>query len=152
MLLALAGAAVLVGAFIIFNTFSITVAQRTREFALLRSVGASRRQVLAAVSSEALVLGIGASALGLASGLGFAKLLGALFDAAGFGIPRSGLVLNTRTIVVSRSASARESSACCTRSARLEGRSGRSCATRALSQPSSADCSGPPSGSPLRRW
>ncbi len=100
MLLALAGAALLVGAFIIFNTFSITVAQRTREFALLRSVGASRRQVLAAVAGEALVLGIGASAVGLACGLGFAKLLGALFDAAGFGIPRSGLILQTRTIVV----------------------------------------------------
>ena len=58
MLLALAGAALLVGAFIIFNTFSITVAQRTREFALLRALGATRRQIVAAVAGEALVLGV----------------------------------------------------------------------------------------------
>jgi putative ABC transport system permease protein len=101
MLLALAGAALLVGAFIIFNTFSITVAQRTTEFALLRSLGATRRQVLAGVAGEALFLGVGASLAGLAAGLGFAKLLGAMFDAAGFGIPRSGLVLHPRTIEVS---------------------------------------------------
>ena len=100
-LLAFAGAALLVGAFIIFNTFSITVAQRAREFALLRSLGATRRQVLAAVAGEALILGAAASVLGLVAGLGFARALGALFDAAGFGIPRSGIVLAPRTIVVS---------------------------------------------------
>jgi len=92
---------VLVGAFIIFNTFSITVAQRRREFALLRSLGATRRQVLGAVSLEALVLGLLASGAGIVAGLGFARLLGALFDAAGFGIPRSGVVLAPRTIVAS---------------------------------------------------
>ena len=101
MLLALAGAALLVGAFIIFNTFSITVAQRTREFALLRSIGASRRQILAAVAGEALLLGVIASALGLVAGLGFAAAITALFEAANFGIPHSGLALATRTIVVS---------------------------------------------------
>ena len=58
MLLALAGAALLVGAFIIFNTFSITVAQRTREFALLRALGATRRQIVAAVAGEAMILGV----------------------------------------------------------------------------------------------
>src|SRR4029078_3504271 len=79
-LLAFSGAALLVGAFIIFNTFSITVAQRRREFALLRSIGATRRQVLLAVASEALVLGVAASVLGLVCGLGLAKGLGALFD------------------------------------------------------------------------
>ena len=100
-LLAFAGAALLVGAFIIFNTFSITVAQRTREFALLRSLGATRRQILAAVALEALVIGSAASALGLLAGLGFAAALGALFDAAGFGIPASGVHLAARTIVVS---------------------------------------------------
>ena len=100
MLLALAGAALLVGAFIIFNTFSITVAQRTREFALLRALGSTRLQIVAAVGGEALVLGVVASALGLLAGLGFAKLLGALFDAAGFGIPRSGMELAPRTIAV----------------------------------------------------
>ena len=58
-LLALAGAAVLVGAFIIFNTFSITVAQRTREFAMLRALGATRRQILRVVALEALLIGVG---------------------------------------------------------------------------------------------
>ncbi len=99
-LLTLAGAAVLVGAFTIFNTFSITVAQRVREFALLRAIGATRRQVLASVTVEALAIGIGASIVGLAAGIGFSKLLNSLFDAVGFGIPRSGLILETRTIVL----------------------------------------------------
>ena len=101
MLLALAGAALLVGAFIIFNTFSITVAQRTREFALLRALGSTRRQIVTAVAGEALVLGLLASVLGLLGGLGFAKLLGGLFDAAGFGIPLAGMELAPRTIAVS---------------------------------------------------
>ena len=99
-LLALAGAAVLVGAFIIFNTFSITVAQRTREFAMLRALGATRRQILGVVTGEALAVGVLASGVGLGAGIGFAKLLNVLFDAAGFGIPRTGLVLAPRTIVV----------------------------------------------------
>ena len=99
-LLALAGAAVLVGAFIIFNTFSITVAQRTREFAMLRALGATRGQILAAVALEALLIGVGASLLGLAAGIGFSKALNALFDAAGFGIPRTGLVLAARTVAI----------------------------------------------------
>lgn len=101
MLLALAGAALLVGAFIIFNTFSITVAQRAREFALLRSLGATRRQIVGAVAGEALAVGALASLLGIGAGLGFAAGLGALFDAVGFGIPRSGLTLAPRTVIVS---------------------------------------------------
>jgi putative ABC transport system permease protein len=101
LLLALAGAALLVGAFIIFNTFSITVAQRVREFALLRSLGATRRQLVAAVGGEALLVGGIASILGVGAGLGFAAGLGALFDAAGFGIPRSAPALASRTIVIS---------------------------------------------------
>jgi putative ABC transport system permease protein len=101
MLLALAGAALLVGAFIIFNTFSITVAQRVREFALLRSLGATRRQVLGAVAGEALAVGALASLLGIGAGLGFAAGLGALFDAAGFGIPRGGMTLAPRTVILS---------------------------------------------------
>ena len=64
-LLALAGASVLVGAFIIFNTFSITVAQRMREFAMLRALGATRGQVLGIVAAEALAIGVVASALGI---------------------------------------------------------------------------------------
>ena len=100
-LLAFAGAALLVGAFIIFNTFSITVAQRTREFAVLRSLGATRGQVLGAMLAEALVLGAVASLVGIAAGVAFARFLSVLFDALGFGIPRSGVVLEPRTIVVS---------------------------------------------------
>jgi putative ABC transport system permease protein len=99
-LLALAGAAVLVGAFIIFNTFSITVAQRAREFAMLRALGASRRQILGGVGLEALVIGVVASAVGLAAGVGLSKLLNALFDAVGFGIPRTDFVLAGRTVAI----------------------------------------------------
>jgi putative ABC transport system permease protein len=102
-LLTFAGAALLVGAFIIFNTFSITVAQRTREFALLRALGSTRRQVLAAVAAEALVVGVLASVAGLVVGLGFARGLGALFDAAGMGIPRGDMELAPRTIIVALS-------------------------------------------------
>jgi putative ABC transport system permease protein len=100
-LLAFAGAALLVGAFIIFNTFSITVAERAREFALLRALGATRGQVLRAVVAEALLIAACASAAGLALGLGFARGLGALFDAAGMGIPRGAMALAPRTIAVS---------------------------------------------------
>ena len=99
-LLALAGAAVLVGAFIIFNTFSITVAQRTREFAMLRALGATRRQVLAIVTGEALVVGAVASAAGIGAGILFSKVLNVLFDAVGFGIPRTGLTLAPRTVAI----------------------------------------------------
>jgi putative ABC transport system permease protein len=99
-LLALAGAAVLVGGFIIFNTFSITVAQRAREFAMLRAVGATRGQVLAAVVGEALAIGTLASAIGIALGVGLAKLFSGLFDAAGFEIPRGDLVLAPRTLMI----------------------------------------------------
>ena len=98
-LLTLAGAALLVGAFIIFNTFSITVAQRAREFALLRALGATRAQVLLAVAVEALAIGVGASVLGLFAGLGIAAGLGALFDAA-LDLPSTGLVLAGRTIAI----------------------------------------------------
>ena len=100
-LLAFAGAALLVGAFIIFNTFSITIAERAREFALLRALGSTRGQVLRAVVGEALVIAAIASAAGLALGLGFARGLGALFDAAGWGIPRGAMELAPRTIAVS---------------------------------------------------
>jgi putative ABC transport system permease protein len=100
-LLAFAGAALLVGAFIIFNTFTITVAERTREFAMLRTLGATRRQILGAVALEALVIGIGASLAGMALGLLFAKGVAALFESAGVGVPTSGLELAPRTIAVS---------------------------------------------------
>ena len=100
-LLAFGGVAVIVGAFIIFNAFSITVAQRIREFAMLRSLGATRRQVLASVIGEAATLGLIASLLGIAAGLGIAKGINALFHAVGADIPTAGISLAPRTIIVS---------------------------------------------------
>jgi putative ABC transport system permease protein len=100
-LLAFGFIALFVGAFVIFNTLSITVAQRVREFATLRTIGASRRQILGSVILEALVIGTLASLAGLFIGLGLAKGLTALFDAIGFDLPKTGLVFAGRTIVVS---------------------------------------------------
>jgi putative ABC transport system permease protein len=100
-LLAFAGIAVLVGAFVTFNTISITVAQRIREFATLRSLGASRRQVLRSVLIEGFCVGVLASVVGLFAGLGLAKGLEAVFDALGLSLPTADLVFATRTIVVS---------------------------------------------------
>ena len=71
--------ALFVGGFVIFNTLSITVAQRTRELATLRTLGASRRQVLRSVVLEAFVIGLFASAVGLLAGIGLAKGLSSLF-------------------------------------------------------------------------
>jgi putative ABC transport system permease protein len=100
-LLAFAGIALFVGAFVIFNTFSITVAQRTREFATLRTIGASRRQVLTSVVLEALVIGFVASLIGLGLGVLLALGLKALFASFGAELPEVGLVFATRTVVVS---------------------------------------------------
>ncbi len=100
-LLAFAGISLFVGAFLIFNTFSITVAQRTREFALLRVLGAKRKQVLRSVLAEGLVLGVVGSAAGLGLGILVARGLKALFKAVGFDLPSTGTVVETRTIVVS---------------------------------------------------
>ncbi len=99
-LLAFGGVSVFVGAFIIFNAFSITVAQRRREFAMLRALGASRRQVLTGVVGEALAMGVAASLLGLAAGLGVARLINVLFKAVGADIPASGIGLAPRTVVI----------------------------------------------------
>jgi putative ABC transport system permease protein len=93
--------ALFVGAFVIANSLSITIAQRTREFATLRTIGASRGQVLTSVIIEALVIGVLASFIGLVLGLGLAKGLFKLFDAAGLTLPNNGLTLETRTVVVS---------------------------------------------------
>jgi putative ABC transport system permease protein len=100
-LLAFAGIAVLVGAFVTFNTISITVAQRVREFATLRSLGASRRQVLRSVLVEGFCIGVLASVVGLFAGLGLAKGLNALFNALSLSLPTTSLVLETRTVIVS---------------------------------------------------
>ncbi|MEJ7568912.1 MAG: FtsX-like permease family protein [Gaiellaceae bacterium] len=100
-LLAFAGIALFVGSFVIANSLSITIAQRTREFATVRTLGGSRRQVLISIVIEALVIGVLASVAGLFIGLGLAKGLFKLFDAVGFTLPNNGLVFETRTIVVS---------------------------------------------------
>jgi putative ABC transport system permease protein len=98
-LLAFAGVALIVACFSIHNTLTILVAQRTRESALLRAIGASRRQVLTSVALEALTIGVVASAIGIAAGVGLAHGLRALMDAVGFGIPMTGLTASTGTIV-----------------------------------------------------
>ncbi len=93
--------ALLVGSFIIFNTFSIVVAQRTRELALLRALGAGQRQVTLSVIVEALVVGIVASFAGLFVGVLLSVGLKAALSGFGFDIPSSGIVVTTATIVTS---------------------------------------------------
>ncbi|MGE5636206.1 MAG: ABC transporter permease [Nocardioidaceae bacterium] len=100
-LLVFAGVSLFVGAFLIFNTFSITVAQRVREFGMLRTLGASRRQVLSSVLLEALAVGLVGSLLGLAGGVGLAKAINALFEGIGIDLPTTGAVIATRTVIVS---------------------------------------------------
>ncbi len=100
-LLAFGVIALFVGAFVIFNSLSITIAQRTRELATLRTLGASRRQVRFSVIVESLVMGTIASIIGLFLGLALATGLFDLFDAVGFTLPNSGLIFGTRTIIVS---------------------------------------------------
>ena len=99
-LLAFAAIALFVGSFVIANTLSITIGQRTRELATVRTLGASRRQVLWSVVLEALVVGVLASIVGILLGVGLALGLNELLAAAGIELPTSGLVLETRTIVV----------------------------------------------------
>ena len=100
-LLGFGGIALLVGAFVIFNTLSITVAQRTREFATLRTLGASRKQVKRSVVLEGLVIGLIASVIGLVAGFGIAKGMIALISALGVELPKASTVVQTRTITVS---------------------------------------------------
>ncbi len=100
-LLVFAYVSLVVGAFIIFNTFSITVAQRTREFGLLRTLGGSRGQILRSVIYEGLLLGVLGAVLGLLGGIALAPGLDQLFKAFGADLPDSGTVVETRTIVVS---------------------------------------------------
>jgi putative ABC transport system permease protein len=99
-LLAFAGIALFVGAFVIFNTFSITVAQRTREFATLRTIGASRRQVLGSVVLESLVIGLVASLIGLLLGVLLAEGIQSLFRLFDFELPTAERVFALRTVVV----------------------------------------------------
>jgi putative ABC transport system permease protein len=96
---AFSGIALIVGGFVIYNTFSIIVAQRTREMALLRAIGAARRQVIVSVVVEALAVGLVAAVAGIISGLGVASGLKALFSAFGFDIPSTGLVVTPVTVI-----------------------------------------------------
>ncbi len=89
-----------VGGFTIFNTFSITVGQRTRELALLRIVGASRRQVFRSVLTEAAIVGLVASLIGLGLGVLAAKGLVALLSGFGVSLPTASLVFGLRTVIV----------------------------------------------------
>jgi putative ABC transport system permease protein len=100
-LLAFGAVALFVGAFVIFNTLSITIAQRTRELATLRTLGASRRQVRRSVLIEGLAIGLLASALGLALGVALAKGLSALMAAMSLDLPKAGTVFEARTVIVS---------------------------------------------------
>ncbi|MDQ1426174.1 MAG: putative transport system permease protein, partial [Acidimicrobiaceae bacterium] len=92
--------ALFVGSFVIFNTFRILVAQRRRELALLRAIGATRKQVRRSVLIESLVIGLVAAAIGVVGGFVLAAGLRALFGVLGFRLPAGGLVLKPRTIVV----------------------------------------------------
>ncbi len=92
--------ALVVSIFIIYNTFTIIVAQRTRELALLRAIGASGGQVLRSVLGESLVVGLLASAVGLAGGVLVSSLLKALLGAVGIDIPSGTVVVKPSTIVI----------------------------------------------------
>jgi putative ABC transport system permease protein len=92
--------ALLVATFSIHNTFAILVAQRVRESALLRAVGATRRQVLGSVVVEAFAVGAVATACGLAGGLGLALLLKSAFAGLGFDLPATGLVFTGATVAI----------------------------------------------------
>jgi putative ABC transport system permease protein len=99
-LLVFAGVSLFVGAFLIFNTFSITVAQRTRELALLRAVGAGRAQVLRAVLGEALITGVVGAAAGIGLGVAVAAGLRGLLELFGLSLPSTALVFAWRTPVI----------------------------------------------------
>ncbi|MFM8305318.1 MAG: FtsX-like permease family protein, partial [Actinomycetota bacterium] len=99
-LLAFAAVGVVIAALLVFNTFTIVVAQRARELGLLRVIGASRGQVVTAIVVEGLVVGVVASAAGLALGIGVASSLLWVVRAAGFDVPDGGVVVAGRTVAV----------------------------------------------------
>jgi putative ABC transport system permease protein len=100
-MLVFAVVALFVAAFIIYNTFSIILAQRTRELALLRALGAGRGQILGSVMLEAVVIGLAASVLGIFAGLGVAALLKQLLAGFGVDIPTGSVVFEPDTVWVS---------------------------------------------------
>ena len=99
-LLAFGAIALLVGTFIIYNTFSMIVAQRLRELALLRAIGASRRQITRSVLTEAVIVGLVGSIIGIGGGIALAYGLRSLLNAFGTGLPNGSLQLEPRTIIV----------------------------------------------------
>jgi putative ABC transport system permease protein len=99
-LVAFAVIALLVAAFSIFNTFSILVTQRSREAALLRALGATRRQIITTSAVETLTVGLVGSAVGWVAGVGLAGLLKAVFDSFGFALPAGGLVFKPMSTVI----------------------------------------------------
>jgi putative ABC transport system permease protein len=101
LLLAFAGIALLVGSFVIFNTLSMTVSQRVRELATLRTLGASRKQVFRSVLLEGFITGLFAAIAGLFVGLLIAKGLNAMFKAFGVDLPTTGTVFGAKTVIVS---------------------------------------------------
>ena len=100
-LLVFGGVALLVGSFLIFNTFSITIAQRIRELGMLRTLGATRGQILRGMLLEATLIGILGSVVGVVAGIGFASALNAVFKSFGIDLPNTGTVILARTIIVS---------------------------------------------------
>ncbi len=100
-LLVFAFIAILVGSFLIFNTFSITVAQRVAEFGMLRTLGASRRQILTDVVVEASAIGLLGAVVGIGGGFLVAMLLNALLEAFEIDLPTTALVMESRTVIVS---------------------------------------------------
>jgi putative ABC transport system permease protein len=99
-LVAFAAVSLLVGAFVIWNTFSVLVAQRRREIALMRAVGATRRQILAGLVGEAAGIGITSALLGLLAGAGVAVGLLTLLEASGVDMPPTSPVVAARTVAV----------------------------------------------------
>ena len=89
--------ALFVGSFIIYNSFSILVAQRTKEMAMLRAIGAGRRQVMSSVLVEALAVGLIASVTGLLAGVGVAAGLASMMSAMGIDLPSGSVVISSGT-------------------------------------------------------
>ncbi|QGG96361.1 ABC transporter permease [Actinomarinicola tropica] len=98
-LLVFALIALVVGSFIIFNTFSILVAQRGRELALLRAIGATRRQVLVSVLVEAVLIGLVAALIGIVAGIGLATGIYALLNSIGLELPKAGTIVSADTVI-----------------------------------------------------
>ncbi len=96
--MAFAYVALFVGTFIIYNTFSIVVAQRMKDLAMLRAIGARRGQVLRSVVLESILVGLVSAAVGLAAGVGLSYGLRALLGAGGLEIPSGSLVVSSATI------------------------------------------------------